>query len=111
MAIKTQQFIPIRYLEYIKNTKLRADSVKIINSTIIEPVYLGENVEIHNSVIGPHVSIGDNSKVTSSIIQNTIIQTNTHIENANLKDSMIGNHVKYHKQATDLSIGDYNVVK
>ena len=100
-----------RYLEYIKNTKLRADSVKIINSTIIEPVYLGENVEIHNSVIGPHVSIGDNSKVTSSIIQNTIIQTNTHIENANLKDSMIGNHVKYHKQATDLSIGDYNVVK
>jgi glucose-1-phosphate thymidylyltransferase len=100
-----------RYLEYIKGTKLKADSAKIVNSTIIEPVYLGENVEIYHSVIGPHVSIGDNTKVKNSVIQNSIIQTNTQIENANLKDSMIGNHVKYQKEATDLSVGDYNVIK
>lgn len=109
MTVNTNQ----RYLEYLQDrkAKLTADSAKIVNSTIIQPVYLGENVEIHNSVIGPHVSIGDNTKVKHSVIQNAIIQTNTHIENANLKDAMIGSHVKYHKQADDVSVGDYNVIK
>jgi glucose-1-phosphate thymidylyltransferase len=100
-----------RYLEYIKDTKLISDSAKIVNSVIIPPVYLGENVEIHNAVVGPHVSIGDNSIIKNSVIKNSLVQTNTHIENSNLVDSMIGNHVKYHKKADDVSLGDYNVIK
>jgi glucose-1-phosphate thymidylyltransferase len=107
MTVHTNQ----RYLEYIKDTKLVADSAKIVNSTIIQPVYIGENVEIHNSVVGPHVSIGNNTKIKNSVVQNTIVQTHSHIENATLQNAMIGNHVKYHKTADDSSIGDYNVVK
>jgi glucose-1-phosphate thymidylyltransferase len=99
-----------RYLEYIKDTKLIADSAKIVNSTIIHPVYLGENVEIHNSVIGPHVSVGNHTKIKGSVIQNAIIQQHTQIENANLKNSMVGSHVKYSKESAELSVGDYNVL-
>jgi glucose-1-phosphate thymidylyltransferase len=68
-------------------------------------------VEIHNAIVGPHVSIGANTKVKDSIVSNSIIQENAHIENANITNSMVGNHAKYHGSKADLSIGDYNVIK
>ena len=42
-----------RYLEFIKDKELVAKSVKVNNSVIIPPCYIGENVELHNSVVGP----------------------------------------------------------
>ncbi|NMM48651.1 sugar nucleotidyltransferase [Marinigracilibium pacificum] len=101
----------MRYLDFIKDKKLISDSAKISNSTIIEPVYIGENVEINNSVIGPHVSIGDNTKISRSIIDTSLIQNNSVVNGMNATNSMIGNFVQYHEIADDLSIGDYNVVK
>jgi len=99
-----------RYLEFIKHENLISESASINNSVIIPPVYLGENVSIENSVIGPHVSIGDDTKVADSRIKNSIIQTNTNITEAQIKDSMLGNFVSYNGAAKDLSIGDYNKV-
>ena len=99
-----------RYLEYIKDSKLVANTAKIVNSAIIPPVYIGENAEIHNSVIGPHVSIGDNTNINNSVVSNSIVQNNSQIKNANFSNSMIGNFVTYEKSTPDLSIGDYNTL-
>ena len=100
-----------RYLEYLKDQKLVADSAIIENSVIVPPVYVGENAVLHNTVVGPHVSIGDNSKISSSVISNSIIQGNTKIKNANIQNSMLGNHVTFEGRCLDLSIGDYTELK
>jgi glucose-1-phosphate thymidylyltransferase len=102
-----------RYLEYLRERKekLVADSAKLVNVALIEPVYIGENVEIHNSVVGPHVSISANTKIKNTVISNSIVQESAHIENANIANSMIGNYAKYYGNQADLSIGDYNVIK
>ena len=102
-----------RYLEYLKDRKERlvSTTAKVINSVIIEPVYIADNVEISNSVVGPHVSVGANTKIKNTVISNSIIQESAHIENANISNSMIGSHAKYHGAQADLSIGDYNVIK
>jgi glucose-1-phosphate thymidylyltransferase len=100
-----------RYLEYIKDANLVAASAQIENSVIIPPVFIGENVRIHNTVVGPHVSIGKGSQVTDSIIRNSIVQENTYIADAHISNSMLGNFVKFEGKSSDLSIGDYNVVK
>jgi glucose-1-phosphate thymidylyltransferase len=97
-----------RYLEFIKDTKLVADSAKVINSVIIPPVFLGENVELHNAVVGPHVSVGNGTKIKESVISNTIIQEGSVIQGANITNSMVGNAVVYKGKPSDLSIGDYN---
>ena len=49
-----------RYLEYLKERgeSLVAASAKITNSVLLEPVYIGENAIITDSVVGPHVSLG-----------------------------------------------------
>lgn len=99
-----------RYLEFIKDTKLIADSAEIKNSVIIPPVYVGENARVINSVIGPHVSLGDNSLVQDSRIEKSIIQTNSTLSKVVLENSMIGNYASISKKAGDLSVGDYNQI-
>lgn len=100
-----------RYLDFIKDQDLVAASTKQHNSIIIPPVFIGENVVLENSVVGPHVSVGANTKISNSIIQNSIIQESATINNANFKNSMLGNFVTLEGKQQDLSIGDYNVLK
>ncbi|SDS39525.1 sugar phosphate nucleotidyltransferase [Gramella sp. MAR_2010_147] len=91
--------------------KLISDSVKIKDSEITEPCYIGENVELINAKIGPNVSIGDGTKVENSTIKNSLIQTFADVKNAKLDNAMIGNHAKFDGEFTQISIGDYSVLE
>jgi glucose-1-phosphate thymidylyltransferase len=96
--------------DFEKNIPLVHASAKITNSQIIPPCFIGENACIENSIIGPHVSVGANTKINSSILKNSNIQENTSITNAVIFNSMIGSQVIYNGKANDLSIGDYSIV-
>lgn len=96
-----------RILEINNHEKNPLSKVQRINSIIVDPCYIGENVIIRNSIIGPHVSIGSDTIIENSIITNSIIQSNSYIENANLDNSMVGNHVRYIGRVADVSIGDF----
>lgn len=85
-------------------------SVKSENSVIIQPCYIGENVSLVNSVVGPHASIGAGTKIENSRLENSIVQHETNISNASIKDSMIGSKVNYNGLARDLSLGDYSTI-
>jgi glucose-1-phosphate thymidylyltransferase len=87
-----------------------ATDVKLENSVIIQPCFVGSGVVLENSVIGPHVSIGAGSHVKNSVIRNSIIQEKAALEQVVLKDSMLGSHVVYQGLARDLSMGDYSSV-
>lgn len=97
-----------RVLELKKQKETLIHNTLIKNNCIlIEPCYIGENVVLENSVIGPHVSIGKNSTVKNSIIKNSIIQTGAIISDKNIVNSMIGNFANLSGKPDDLSIGDY----
>jgi glucose-1-phosphate thymidylyltransferase len=96
--------------DYEKDVELIHSSAKVINSIVIPPCFIGEGVVIENSVVGPHVSINSKSKVIHSVIENTIIQSESTIENANIADSMIGNKAHIKKQKEDYSLGDYGTI-
>ena len=85
--------------------------VKLENSTIIPPCYIGENVVLKNTTVGPNVSLGKGCHVTDSVIKNSLVQTFSQIKNANLDNAMIGNHVSYDGKFTSISIGDYSVLE
>ncbi len=101
-----------RVLEYdlAKGKNTISKDVKTENSVIIQPCYIGKNVILTNAIVGPHVSIGDGSNISNTIVKNTIIQNNAHISNALLQDSMIGNHTKYHGKIGDISLGDFSTI-
>ena len=85
-------------------------SATIIDSTILSPCFIGENVRIERSVIGPHVSVGERTTIQDSRIENSLIQNHTVITNKVLSGSMIGNHVQLKGSPHDISLGDYNVI-
>ena len=85
-----------------------SSNIKLINSNIIEPVFIGENVIVENSTIGPHVSIYKDAKISDSKLENSIIGENTEILNADIKDSMIGNNCKYNGNYKSVNIGDFS---
>lgn len=94
-----------------QGNNLVSNSVKLNNSKIIEPCYIGENVILNNTTVGPNVSLGDNSVVENSSIKNSLIQTHTTILNAKLDNAMIGNHAYFDGNFTSISIGDYSNLK
>lgn len=103
-----------RMLGFLKadaEEQLVADSLELINSKIIEPCYIGENVKLINSTIGPNVSVGNNCVFENTTVKNSLIQNHTSIKSANLDEAMIGNHVKYNGDFTKISIGDYSVLE
>jgi len=81
------------------------------NSIVIPPCFIGDKVVLKNVILGPNVSVGNNTTIENSVIKNSIIQNESFIENANVTNSMIGNKVNYHGRAKDLSIGDYTTIK
>jgi glucose-1-phosphate thymidylyltransferase len=85
-----------------------ANSVQMENSTIIHPCFIGEGVQIRNSVIGPYVSIGKDAKLENAIITRSIVQDNAIIHNVIMENSMLGNHVEYVAKKTELSLGDFS---
>ncbi len=94
--------------EHEIGNNLVSDDVVLENSEIIQPCYIGENVVLKDSKVGPYVSIGKDSKVTNSSIINSLIQNDVIISNANLDNAMIGNYAKYDGKYTSVSIGDYS---
>ena len=99
-----------RYLSYIQDQDLIAKSAKLTNVTIVKPVYIGENVEINNSVIGPFVSIGNGTKISDSVVKKSIVQEKAVIKNAVIANSMLGNFASYEGRPADLSVGDFNTI-
>lgn len=97
-----------RILEFNKGKDLISKTHTSINSVIIEPCYIGENVQLINSVVGPHVSIGNNSVIENSVIKNSIVQTHAKIAFANIHNSMFGNYVDFKSSNSELSMGDYS---
>lgn len=100
-----------KILNYEKEEMAKIPASAVVeNSVIIQPCYIGENVKIINSVVGPQVSLGNNTIVNNSIINNTLVQEKTEITNANLSNSMIGNNAKYVGENKDISLGDFSTI-
>jgi glucose-1-phosphate thymidylyltransferase len=100
-----------RFLTFLQGDKaLVAATAQLHNSVLIPPVYLGEQVVVKNTVLGPYVSVGGHSHINDARIQNSIIQTHSIVENVTLKNSMLGNHVYLTGKSAEVSIGDYTTI-
>ena len=99
--LETQQWL-------LDNGKHAVEPVE--NSVIIPPVYIEKGAQIQNSIIGPYVSIASGVQVKNTIIKNSIITNNAIVQEAQLKDSIIGEDaiVKYYSHK--LNVGDHSEI-
>lgn len=94
-----------RYLLQEMNNNYSVDG-----SMIIPPVYIGENCDIKNSIIGPYTTIDNGSHVENSIVRNSIIGPGAQLEGCNLEVSLIGERAHVVGLAQHLNVGDHSEV-
>lgn len=75
------------------------------------PVFISSSAILNNAIIGPNVSIGDETEIKNAVIQNSVIGNNSRVENISLRDSIIGNEARVCGKEFILNIGDSSAVK
>lgn len=88
--------------------QLVSETAILENSIVIPPCYIADNVVLKNSVVGPFVSVGRGTVIEDSRIQNSIIQGDCIVKNAQIENSMLGKSVNYNEKPRELSLGDFS---
>ncbi|HMK46234.1 MAG TPA: sugar phosphate nucleotidyltransferase [Methanocella sp.] len=81
------------------------------DSIILGPVSIGVDVEIENSIVGPNVSISDGTKISSSIIEDSIIGNHAEIRKMALHSSIVGDGAILSGKSNSLNIGDSSTIE
>jgi glucose-1-phosphate thymidylyltransferase len=81
------------------------------DSTIIDPVYIEENVTLKKSKVGPNVSIGKGTVLEGSEISNSIIGSNAKIKKSVLKNSLVGDDTVVEGIKGELTVADHSEVR
>ncbi len=76
------------------------------NSIIIQPVYVGKDCVIKNSIIGPNVAIGEGSQLNNCIIKDSIVGEFVRLEQVVLHHSVVGSDALIKGMSQSLNIGD-----
>ena len=77
----------------------------------VQPVRIGEGVVLENTVIGPNVSIADGSVIRRSKVRNSIIGAGSLLEDCEIEQSLIGDHVQARGLRGSASLGDHSEIE
>jgi glucose-1-phosphate thymidylyltransferase len=83
-----------------------ADQNKFENTIFIPPVSIAEGCDIKNSIIGPHVAMGENTIVEFSVVKGSIIGSFSKLYDVVLDNSLIGSDTEIRGETRSLNIGD-----
>ena len=81
------------------------------DSTIIDPVYIEDNVTLRKSKVGPNVSIGSGTVLDGSEVSQSIIGSNAKITKSVLKNSLVGDHTVVVGVKGEMTVGDNSEVR
>ncbi len=90
----------------LKKAELVTKDLNFENTIIIQPVNIDKSCRIHNSIIGPNVSIGARTIVENCVLRESIIGSDAELRNAVLHDSLIGNEASLRGLSQSLNLGD-----
>jgi len=93
-------------------TKGRARRPKKLNgSTIVDPVYIEDNVTLKGSRIGPNVSVGEGSVIEDSEISHSIVGNGAKISRSKIRNSLVGDEARLEGFSGEVTVGDHSEVK
>ncbi len=93
-----------------KLLKSKSKHKEIFGCVINPPVYIADDADIHNSIIGPYATIASRAVVRDSVVQNSIVGEETKVLSMLLNESIIGNNAFVKGKARRVNIGDSSEV-
>jgi glucose-1-phosphate thymidylyltransferase len=92
--------------------KGRARKPSALNgSTIVDPVYIEDNVRLNGSTVGPNVSIGAGSVIENSKVSNSIVGIGAKISRSTLNNSLVGDEAVLDGVRGEVTVGDHSEVR
>ena len=79
-------------------------------STIVPPVFIGDGAAVENSIVGPHVSLDAGGEVRGSIVRDSILGKDCHIQDATLSGSIVGHNATVVGGYSTLNVGDSSYI-
>ena len=79
--------------------------------TIVDPVYIEDNVTLNGSTVGPNVSIGAGSVLENSRVSNSIVGSNARIVRSSIRNSLVGDDTLLEGIDGEVTVGDHSEVK
>ncbi|MCH8557149.1 MAG: NTP transferase domain-containing protein [Balneolia bacterium] len=86
------------------------DKISHEGCTIHPPVFIGDNVTLRHSTIGPNVAIESNAIVEQTTVEDSIINNNASVKGCELKNSSIGSFARVNAYSGSLHVGDHSIV-
>lgn len=100
-----------KVLGFLKDMKgLVSPKLKSENSVVIAPCFIGDDVTLTDSVVGPYVSIEKGTTVTGSVVRRSILRGMVRVQDAVIDNSMIGERASVQGRALDLSVSDDSTI-
>jgi glucose-1-phosphate thymidylyltransferase len=100
-----------KVLGFLKGDKtLISSKMKSENSVIIPPCFIGDDVTITNSIVGPNVSVEKGATITGSVVKNSILRGNTRVQDCVMDNSMIGERAMVTGTTLDISMSDDSTI-
>ena len=97
-----------RYL--LEHGQANGSQATPVNSVIIPPVYIAPTARVEHSIVGPYVTIAEQSTVLHSIIRDSIIDEGASIDDTMLDRSLIGKEAFVRGRYRVLNVGDSSQV-
>jgi glucose-1-phosphate thymidylyltransferase len=82
--------------------------VGLTDCTIIDPVYIEDDVTLTGSTIGPNVSISEGTTILNSSVRDSIVGRLAKIESCVLGGSLVGDHAVISRVKGTVSMGEYS---
>ena len=84
---------------------------KIDGTIVVDPVYIADSASVTSSIIGPFVSIGENSRIERTMLRDTIVNMGATVIGAALEKSIIGENATVVGKMTRLNVGDSSEIE
>ena len=81
-------------------------SARVENSVVGPYVHIGANCVVESSIVGPYVSLADGGEIHQSLVTDSIVNENSRIEKAMLRQSLVGEHACVRGTFERLNVGD-----
>lgn len=95
---------------YILKYLIKQKAHSYSGSLIVPPVFIGQNVNLSNCIIGPNTTINDNCEIKNSIVVNSVVDHGSKLINCITNDSIIGEQTTIILPENKFGVGPNSII-
>ena len=108
-AGKIETMLETNQTMLIKGRARRPESSN--GATIVDPVYIEDDVTLTGSTVGPNVSIGKGTVIEDSVVSHSIVGAGARIKRSTLANSLVGDDAILEGVKGEVTVGDHSEVR